>query len=165
MKAFRCQLPQVNPFYPEECNDDDILVSAEIDVTGPSLCCVCGALAVNKCGRCKLRPYCSRKHQVEHWKHGHKEECNSTAATTSTGTYPAGQYPSLWPELELTIETEPDTQERVAFLRDRVSTEKVGRSLDTGVSSHFLLPPYFFAFGRLNQEGRRVEQFQSWGMY
>lgn len=28
-----------------------------------------------RCARCKLAYYCSRKHQKEHWRHGHKKEC------------------------------------------------------------------------------------------
>ena len=30
------------------------------------------------CGNCKVASYCSRGHQIEHWKNGHKEECKGT---------------------------------------------------------------------------------------
>jgi hypothetical protein len=44
-------------------------------------CAVCGAPTTLRCARCSKQWYCSRDHQSEHWKSGHKLECgNSTEA-------------------------------------------------------------------------------------
>ncbi|XP_004291227.1 PREDICTED: ubiquitin carboxyl-terminal hydrolase 18-like [Fragaria vesca subsp. vesca] len=45
-----------------------------------SACAVCGGDGVKKCSRCKAFRYCSQKCQTEHWRSGHKSECNDIAA-------------------------------------------------------------------------------------
>lgn len=74
--VFRCQLPRDNEFYPPidpPENPDwktDIVVEKYCTV-----CVVCGCLGTKKCGGCKKYIYCSRAHQVLHWKSGHKLLC------------------------------------------------------------------------------------------
>lgn len=48
-------------------------------------CAVCGASGTNlsRCSVCRTTAYCSREHQVSHWKAGHKQECPRLAAATS----------------------------------------------------------------------------------
>ncbi|XP_062019729.1 ubiquitin carboxyl-terminal hydrolase 18-like [Rosa rugosa] len=43
-------------------------------------CAVCGGSGVKKCSRCKAVKYCSQKCQTEHWRSGHKTECNDILA-------------------------------------------------------------------------------------
>lgn len=38
--------------------------------------------AEKRCSSCKKASYCSRGHQVEHWKSGHKEECKGQKAAS-----------------------------------------------------------------------------------
>jgi hypothetical protein len=48
--------------------------------TGGALCMVCGGRAPNRCSGCKAAAYCSRAHQVRHWRDmGHKGECGTGA--------------------------------------------------------------------------------------
>ena len=43
------------------------------------LCEICGALARNKCSKCKAAWYCSRAHQRDHWR-SHRHRCGTEAA-------------------------------------------------------------------------------------
>lgn len=38
-------------------------------------CVVCGKPDAQACGQCFGAAYCSRAHQLQHWKAGHKREC------------------------------------------------------------------------------------------
>ncbi|XP_011707120.1 PREDICTED: programmed cell death protein 2-like, partial [Wasmannia auropunctata] len=67
-------------------------------------CRVCGILAPNHCGRCKVVNYCCRVHQVYDWKNGHKNACG-TEATNGNGF--------LFPEYEIVIERDDTATERV----------------------------------------------------
>lgn len=40
----------------------------------PRLCALCGCKALNSCSKCKIATYCSREHQMRHWKE-HKLQC------------------------------------------------------------------------------------------
>ena len=41
----------------------------------PPLCIVCGCSGPKRCFKCHSLNYCSREHQVIHWKAGHKKHC------------------------------------------------------------------------------------------
>ncbi|XP_026462292.1 programmed cell death protein 2-like [Ctenocephalides felis] len=74
LKVFRSQLPRINDFYssnpPEEIEED-------VPLALPPLCAVCGSSGRFKCGNCHLYRYCSKIHQVAHWKSGHKSLCKT----------------------------------------------------------------------------------------
>lgn len=44
-------------------------------MTTPTKCALCQAHATQLCAACRGVVYCSREHQKEHWKRGHKSEC------------------------------------------------------------------------------------------
>lgn len=47
-------------------------------------CCCCRGTGINfkKCSRCKVRFYCSKKCQKNHWTKGHREECRLNTKVT-----------------------------------------------------------------------------------
>lgn len=74
--VFRCQLPKENEFYPPIDPPDDEQWKKEIVTTKYSkLCLVCGCLGTKVCGGCKRINYCTKDHQVLHWRNGHKLLC------------------------------------------------------------------------------------------
>jgi len=42
-------------------------------------CALCGAVSAKKCSRCGRVVYCSRDHQMIHWKEVHKKQCKPKA--------------------------------------------------------------------------------------
>ncbi|KAH8244081.1 hypothetical protein KR038_000446 [Drosophila bunnanda] len=46
-------------------------------------CALCQARASQLCGACRNVVYCSREHQKEHWKRGHKSECKCYEVATN----------------------------------------------------------------------------------
>lgn len=49
---------------------------------------MCGILAPNHCGKCKVVYYCSRVHQVYDWKNGHKDVCSTKAKNGNDFLFP-----------------------------------------------------------------------------
>lgn len=114
VKVFRCQLPRSNPYYssePPKCNGTD-----KPSGPGVSLCNWCGTWKGDKvCGSCRSAHYCSQKHQVIHWRSGHKVECqqlNFSSASSDSNLADAGTTSvasnSLWPEYEMINEDESE---------------------------------------------------------
>ncbi|PPD96424.1 hypothetical protein GOBAR_DD06544 [Gossypium barbadense] len=123
VKVFRCQLPRANSFYsskPPEGNATDKPLTP-----GAPLCNWCGTWKGDKfCSSCKVARYCSQKHQVMHWRAGHKLECQqlslSPQSSDSNACHggvaqikaPKGNYAfaskSLWPEYEMKNEHESE---------------------------------------------------------
>lgn len=75
-------------------------------------CFVCAAPSTDRCGRCLTRAYCSKEHQAQDWRAGHKRECLSPAdvlrsrmASAASSTPPESFSPTytLPPEAPLTI--------------------------------------------------------------
>uniref|UniRef100_A0A0D6R3W0 MYND-type domain-containing protein n=1 Tax=Araucaria cunninghamii TaxID=56994 RepID=A0A0D6R3W0_ARACU len=118
VKVFRCQLPRTNSFYsvdPPKHDGHDVPLS-----TGAALCSWCGTWRGGKiCSGCKLARYCSRQHQVNHWRRGHATDCqqiqsssNSVAAINVLQFDCLGKAENtcLWPELEVIDEEENDIE-------------------------------------------------------
>lgn len=119
VKVFRCQLPRSNPYYssePPKCNGTD-----KLSGPGVSLCNWCGTWKGDKvCSSCRRAHYCSQKHQVIHWRSGHKVECqqlnlsspSSDSNPADAGTTSAERHKvasnSLWPEYEMINEDESE---------------------------------------------------------
>jgi len=70
----------------------------------PPLCVVCGCSGPKKCSRCHLINYCSREHQVIHWKSGHKRCCGEETSASVVGT---SFQQTLFEEFEIVTEPEP----------------------------------------------------------
>ena len=69
----------------------------------PSLCVVCGCSGPKRCAKCHSMNYCSREHQVIHWKLGHRKHCgDETQSVTCDGTGGV-----LFKEFEIVTEPEP----------------------------------------------------------
>src|SRR5690554_2375218 len=78
VKCFRCQLPQANDYYSYEPEEGETLRFPK-----PDMCGFCGAKCVNAgCSKCRVVKYCSKGHQLLHWKAGHKTFCSSNEDTT-----------------------------------------------------------------------------------
>ena len=74
--VIRCQMGKVNPYYPPiDPPDDPDWKKDLVAVKYSKICMVCGCLGTKVCGGCKNVNYCSKDHQVLHWKNGHKMLC------------------------------------------------------------------------------------------
>lgn len=75
--VYRSQLTRKNGFYPFEPPENSEKWASESKVEKwTDLCAACGNSGTSHCGRCKKVKYCSRTHQVTHWKDHHKMTCN-----------------------------------------------------------------------------------------
>ena len=123
--AWRCQLPQKNPYYPEDVDSvvDDKYFDASCSYSplhyGNHLCSVCGIKATSKCAKCNTY-YCSRDHQVAAWKNGHKESCGKKASASlgdKDSVCPGVQFPH-W-EVEIFPEPEPTKEEALSEQKEK----------------------------------------------
>ncbi|CAG5091470.1 Oidioi.mRNA.OKI2018_I69.PAR.g13063.t1.cds [Oikopleura dioica] len=104
--VLRQQLPLKNAFYPEEppSYDDPIeAIKFKNNYPSPNMCVVCGYPGPNRCAKCKKTFYCSREHQLAHWKEGHKKRCNIEKGDLESGEF-------LFDEFELVSEEFDDQQ-------------------------------------------------------
>lgn len=89
--VFRSQLGRTNDFYDYEPLDEETEPSTDSEMRltrgGVNLCILCGSNACNKkCSKCQTVFYCSREHQIIHWKAGHKNTCSKgTVIITHVG--------------------------------------------------------------------------------
>ncbi|THD20370.1 Programmed cell death protein 2 [Fasciola hepatica] len=85
--VFRSQLARENAYYSFEPPETEEPTRDQIELLVDSgnlpcaekfnsICPVCGCLADKACARCKKVRYCSRAHQVIHWRLNHKPLCN-----------------------------------------------------------------------------------------
>ncbi|MCO5573304.1 hypothetical protein L7F22_027073 [Adiantum nelumboides] len=126
VKVFRCQLRRVNEFY---CKDPPKNIGLDGPIVKGALCSWCGTWKGEKvCGGCKKAGYCSRHHQLQHWKSGHAADCKAQAGTPtenlqgkmskaeantslqqSVASLP--KCNKLWPEFEIVDEEEGSEDE------------------------------------------------------
>ncbi|KAJ4968703.1 hypothetical protein NE237_015404 [Protea cynaroides] len=117
VKVFRCQLNHSNPFYPSEPPRHD--GTDKPSTVGAALCSWCGTWKGDKvCSSCKSARYCSEKHQMLHWRLGHKVDCQQisiSSQSSNSSTYGSRTTSkeidkvankSLWPEYEIINEDE-----------------------------------------------------------
>ncbi|CAK7348356.1 unnamed protein product [Dovyalis caffra] len=104
VKVFRCQLPCSNHFYssePPRNNGTD-----KPSGLGVSLCNWCGTWKGDKvCSSCKRTKYCSHKHQVLHWRSGHKVDCQQLSLLHDSSSIASN---TLWPEYEMINDDESE---------------------------------------------------------
>ncbi|KAJ7968146.1 Programmed cell death protein 2 [Quillaja saponaria] len=119
-RSSACQLPRVNPFYSSEdpaCNG-----TQEPSVAGAALCDWCGTWKGDKlCSSCRRVRYCSKKHQLIHWRSGHNIACqklrdSSQAAECSpnyngvtSAEFQKVASKTVWPEFEIVTEDESES--------------------------------------------------------
>ena len=67
----------------EDDEDEDAEEQSEQDKSskpsnsnkGPAPCVICGTMTATRCSACQSRFYCSKEHQLEDWRKGHKQAC------------------------------------------------------------------------------------------
>ncbi|KAJ7546214.1 hypothetical protein O6H91_08G029800 [Diphasiastrum complanatum] len=131
VKVFRSQLRRTNRYYSKDPPRSDGSDSPSCGAV--ALCSWCGTWRGEKvCGGCKQTRYCSRKHQLDHWRAGHANYCREVQAghdqkkgstlgvneaeviliadskrLTEQGIAIAANT-ATWPEFEITVEEERD---------------------------------------------------------
>ncbi|KAL9296708.1 hypothetical protein ACSQ67_022604 [Phaseolus vulgaris] len=144
VKVFRCQLPCVNPFYSQECPQNN--ESHKPAGCGAVLCDWCGTWKGDKvCSSCKQARYCSEKHQVMSWRAGHKIACpqmqisspvsgSNKSETTLFESQKVGSK-NLWPEFEIIIEDESednrDTSEENTLSNSLISRTRADDTMNS----------------------------------
>ncbi|XVE90615.1 hypothetical protein DITRI_Ditri20bG0092000 [Diplodiscus trichospermus] len=126
VKVLRCQLPRANPFY--SSNPPKGKATDKPLTTGAPLCNWCGTWKGDKfCSSCKAAGYCSQKHQIMHWRSGHKVECQLLSPSPQSSTSDACNggiaqikmqkvaSKSLWPEFEMKNEHESEYDEQMSL--------------------------------------------------
>ncbi|XP_065157947.1 programmed cell death protein 2 [Atheta coriaria] len=98
--VFRDNLPRLNDYYSFDPPPEDTPTTFNPQ-QWQKLCALCGCGAEKSCGKCKT-PYCSRQHQVLHWKESHKTTCSDTSSDNGAGKSSV----HLLKEFELVIEPE-----------------------------------------------------------
>ncbi|XP_042987318.1 programmed cell death protein 2 [Carya illinoinensis] len=133
VKVFRCQLHQFNPFYSSEPPQHD--GTEKPSEAGAALCSWCGTWKGDKlCSGCRTARYCSEKHQVMHWRSGHKTDCtriNSSSQSfdapnkneTTSANFQKVASITLWPEFEMIIENESEFS--TEMIEDNSSTNSL----------------------------------------
>lgn len=93
LKAFRCELPRNNDFYPavsgfqeqdrifQEFKDSQ----GKVGASWTKLCEVCGCRGEKLCSKCRQVHYCSKEHQIVDWKTGHKFVCGGAEQQSHPG--------------------------------------------------------------------------------
>lgn len=77
-KVLRCQLPRRNAylaFDPDVEDEEGKGTQSQGGEKGVKRCHVCGLRADKLCSACRGVSYCSRVHQKEDWRAGHKHQC------------------------------------------------------------------------------------------
>lgn len=140
VKVFRCQLQRSNRFYssdpPKHDNTDKPLCA------GVALCNWCGTWKGDKiCSSCRSARYCSAKHQVLHWRSGHRWDCQrvsvsmeSNGGTTTKEMNGVAVGTTLWPEFEIINEDEGEFDAEATDSNDPASMVSKNQR-DDGINS------------------------------
>lgn len=155
VKVFRCQLGHKNSYYskdPPKYDGHDAATSK-----GVALCSWCSTWRGEKvCAGCKATRYCSRDHQLEHWRESHAAFCRKVQANmnhsavdnmqegSSKGELGVAVQPAdaevvnpackkMWPEFEI-VDEEEDSDEQQTSIRDLAIT---GNGKDDDISRQF----------------------------
>ncbi|CAN4128114.1 unnamed protein product [Withania somnifera] len=114
---------------------------------GAVLCGWCGTWKGDKvCGGCRRVHYCSEKHQVVHWKSGHKRHClplsisQDASEPSNNRTVREVQEVasnSLWPEFEIAIadECEDKVSDDNGQVNTLISSSRVDESIEALIDS------------------------------
>ena len=129
VKCIRSQLPRKNNFFPFESEDGDAIDDSYPigDEKHPyhsklgHLCTACGIPAPQKCGQCGKEHYCSRSHQLWHWRAGHKHTCTSSSGEGA----PAGKNDDgAKGDSEAAVERAPASVSSILFPQYEIAVEE-----------------------------------------
>ena len=145
VRVLRSQLPRANALLPPNA-DDAIERPAWVSTPESPLCCLCGFPAPSRCARCRGPRYCSRAHQLAHWRLGHKGECAAAGGAGEAGAGgEAGAAPlalalragAVLPEWDIAIDEEPSAAARALHAERSLPPEaaKALRALRSGGSA------------------------------
>lgn len=117
----RAQLPQENKYYPSE---GKVIIDPSKNPS-PELCTMCGCYAPHRCAKCKGPRYCSRAHQLAHWKNGHSRLCatNTNSGIASKTFSAAVTSGCIFPEWEAEIVEELGAEERNEVAESKLPKE------------------------------------------
>ncbi|XP_068640521.1 uncharacterized protein [Aristolochia californica] len=117
VKIFRSQMCHSNPFYSSEPPKYD--GTDKSSGCGAVLCSWCGTWKGEKvCSNCRKARYCCEKHQVLHWRLGHKSDCSRIKVSSPSSDSLLNKSQNnlsascrvasntLWPEFEIVNEEE-----------------------------------------------------------
>merc|ERR1712070_178139 len=82
--CLRTQFPRENKYLPLNSEDGVGKMIYQPEIFNQNLSVVCGNLGSQRCSGCKKVYYCTREHQLEDWKLGHKSICQSMSSTFSS---------------------------------------------------------------------------------
>ncbi len=131
VRAWRCQLPRENAHLPFE---GDVPMAPRATGGGgggsgggaPPLCIVCDFAAPQRCAKCRGPRYCSRAHQLAHWRAGHKNVCGGGGegllearglVEHARDLRAAIECGAVLPEWDVSIDDEPTASEMDASAR------------------------------------------------
>uniref|UniRef100_A0A0N5A4Z3 MYND-type domain-containing protein n=1 Tax=Parastrongyloides trichosuri TaxID=131310 RepID=A0A0N5A4Z3_PARTI len=147
LKVFRCQLPQVNDYYPTERMFDPDMDSDVDDPMHdsnlyPHLCEICGCHATKKCSKCNVKWYCCKEHQIVDWRTDHSKSCGTNDVSKSTSNDYANNIVNIRPlnecvfkeyEMEIDIEYLKNT-----ILKEIEDIESSGNDVEEEDEDHLI---------------------------
>lgn len=124
VKVFRSQLPRTNRFYDYDPPSRDSSPATE----AVPVCTWCGAWkATSVCGGCKQARYCSRVHQLAHWRGGHDSFCRVVQAELASNKQES--------ELKFVQNPENSTTDAVRTMVQGVITRVTDTLLKSGIAN------------------------------
>jgi len=108
-RVLRCQLSKENDYY--KFNKGTWTHNKETPQTNQ--CEICGRASTKHCAKCKVVHYCTKDHQVEHWKVGHSSACGvpSTSTNYKQTSSTFSEFELVTEEEKVEKEEEPDEEE------------------------------------------------------
>ncbi|KAA0185546.1 putative pcdc2/rp-8 (Programmed cell death protein 2) [Fasciolopsis buskii] len=113
--VFRSQLARNNAYYsfePPETEEPTLQQVQSLIYSGRlpcaekfnPICPICGCLAEKACARCKVVRYCSKAHQIIHWRLEHKQLCSPDSPVLASGGPSFTENEFLLPEYRICSE-------------------------------------------------------------
>lgn len=165
-KILRCQLPEKNPLYSADADDECDIINNPETLLKPQakslVCAVCGCKADNRCAKCKGPAYCSKEHQGAHWKDPespHQKVC----VEGQQSEWKREEFRSvlLFEEYEITNETEPEKDKDKEMAKGKMLLKQYQRAekkrAKKGIKDEF---EYDDSFGSATKEVTIDPQFE-----
>ncbi|CAJ1930463.1 unnamed protein product [Cylindrotheca closterium] len=107
VKVLRTQLPEENPYYPSQPEEEVNWTKHAPTAWDVNLCAVCGQRGKGFCSL-QQKHFCSKQHQIE------CKKCNPQSTDNNKAF-----FPSVYTESELVVEEEPSTNESKKSLESK----------------------------------------------